>query len=444
MFNLILKKMKTLDFYDLKVKVSILLVFVLFVSSSLSGQKGSVIVSRPFYEVYYSPSEEPGGLVFGVTYRFWIPTGVKSLRGIIVHQHGCGAPAARMGATAADDLHWQALAKKWDCALVAPCFKNTEGSNFNLDDNCVKWYDPSQGSDKAFLTALTDMGRLSGHPELEKVPWLLWGHSGGAHWVGNMTFLHPDRVLCLWLRSGSPNIKEIPKSAYSIPIILNLGLKERDDSFSDLFESATSFFIKFRKNGGIIGFAPDPNSSHDCGTSRYLAIPFFDLCLSQRLSKNTKYGLPLRPMAKGVTRPVPVLKDTDVDVWLPDDNFANLWAEYITTGEIPDNTPPPAPSNVRVNKEGVLTWDCEADLESGIGGFVIERDGKDLVSLPEKPSGMGRPMFQEMSYHDTPSLPLVKMSYRDSTATSETCHIYEIMAVNTWGMKSAKTKALPR
>jgi hypothetical protein len=27
----------------------------------------------------------------------------------------------------------------------------------------------------------------------------------------------------------------------------------------------------------------DPNSGHDCGNSRYLAIPWFDACLAARL-----------------------------------------------------------------------------------------------------------------------------------------------------------------
>ena len=68
-----------------------------------------------YYEVSYPPSDKSGELIFGVTYTVWIPDGVTKLRGVIVHQHGCGAGACRGGATAAYDLHWQALARKWDC-----------------------------------------------------------------------------------------------------------------------------------------------------------------------------------------------------------------------------------------------------------------------------------------------------------------------------------------
>src|SRR5260370_38209848 len=71
-----------------------------------------------YVEVEYPPSSAPGELHVGVTYILWIPEGVTRLRGVIVHQHGAGRNAAQHGATAAYDLHWQALAKKWDCARL--------------------------------------------------------------------------------------------------------------------------------------------------------------------------------------------------------------------------------------------------------------------------------------------------------------------------------------
>ena len=72
--------------------------------------------------VEYPPSTGADGLQVGVTYTLWVPDGVARLRGVIVHQHGAGTTAAREGATAAYDLHWQALARKWDCALLGPCY----------------------------------------------------------------------------------------------------------------------------------------------------------------------------------------------------------------------------------------------------------------------------------------------------------------------------------
>src|SRR3954471_23310427 len=74
----------------------------------------------PYYRVRYEASDKPGDLIYGVNYTVWIPPGVKALRGVIVHQHGCGEGSCKSGLTGAYDLHWQALAKKHDCALLSP------------------------------------------------------------------------------------------------------------------------------------------------------------------------------------------------------------------------------------------------------------------------------------------------------------------------------------
>ena len=134
----------------------------------------NLFASGRYLEVSYPPSTEPGELQLGVTYTIWIPDGVQHLRGVIVHQHGCGSGACKGGATAAYDLHWQALARKWDCALLGPSYQQEDSQN------CGLWCDPRNGSDKAFLHALAEFAAKSGHPELDTAPWCLWGHSGGG------------------------------------------------------------------------------------------------------------------------------------------------------------------------------------------------------------------------------------------------------------------------
>ena len=42
----------------------------------------------PYYRVRYEASKKPGELIFPVKYTVWIPHGVETLRGVIVHQHG--------------------------------------------------------------------------------------------------------------------------------------------------------------------------------------------------------------------------------------------------------------------------------------------------------------------------------------------------------------------
>lgn len=411
-----------------------------------------------YHSVEYAPSTQAGELKLGVNYTVWVPSGVKKLRGVIVHQHGCGTGACKGGETAAYDLHWQALAKKWDCALLGPSYRQDD------TQNCRLWCDPRNGSDKTFLRALHELAEKSGHPELEQAPWCLWGHSGGGFWSSLMQTLHPERIVGIWFRSGTAysywEKGEIPKpeitpAALQIPMMGNPGLKERDDPrFSVAWTGTMDMFRAYRAQGAPIGFAPDPRTGHECGDSRYLAIPFFDACLAMRLP--AKVGQPLKPvnMEKAWLAPVQGSEakaasefsgDPKEAAWLPNAAFARAWSEYVKTGAVSDATPPPAPVNVRVTmkSEGAeLTWDAPADFESGIGSFVVQRDGIDLAPVPEKPVGrFGRPLFQRMSYHDTPEAPVPALRYLDTTARAGQKHVYQVITVNSVGLKSKPAAA---
>lgn len=409
-----------------------------------------------YHEVSYPPSNQPGELQLGVTYTLWIPGGAAKLRGIIVHQHGCGVGACQGGATAAYDLHWQALAKKWDCALLGPSYHQEE------KQNCRLWCDPRNGSDKTFLKALGEFAVKAEHPELETVPWCLWGHSGGGFWASLIQTVHPERIVAIWFRSGTALSAwergeipkpEIPSAAYSIPMMCNPGQKEKEhERFNRAWTGLFTMFQEYRAKGAPIGFAPDPRTSHECGDSRYLAIPFFDACLAMRLPEVGSVDQELKPVDQEAAWFATALTDqpepagsysglASEAVWLPDRQVAKAWAEYVKTGAVGDGTPPPAPFDVKT-KSGAgqaveITWDAEADFQSGIQAFIIQRNGSELAQLPDNPAGrFGRPLFQRMSYHDTPEKPLPQMRFIDASAAPGTKHEYRVIAVNSVGLKS--------
>src|SRR5438132_4750986 len=155
-----------------------------------------------YVKLDYPPSSASNELQIAVTYELWIPDGVKTLRGIIVHQHGAGTTASIEGSTAAHDLHWQALAKKWDCALWASSY-HVQNEKIDISPGAsALWFDPRRGSEKTFLKALEEFAAKSGHPEIDKVPWALWGHSGGGIWSDVMTTLPPARCQAARMLSG--------------------------------------------------------------------------------------------------------------------------------------------------------------------------------------------------------------------------------------------------
>lgn len=408
----------------------------------------------PYYRVRYEASSKEGELIYPVNYTVWIPSGVKTLRGVIVHQHGCGEGSCKSGLTGAFDLHWQALAKKHDCALLAPAYEQPDKAD------CQMWCDPRNGSDAAFQKALVDLGTQSGHPELAKAPWALWGHSGGGHWAGGMVLLHPDRVAAAWLRSGVPVLKanpgrtgikvhQLPRAALQVPVMCNLGTKEgvtdKASRFAGVWPANEVFFAEVRGQGGLVGVAIDPLTSHECGNQRYLAIPWLDACLTARLPE--KVGDPLRAMPADPTwlatipgsEAVPAAKFTGNPLkaaWIPNESLARAWMQYVKDTAVEDKTPPPSPTNLKINGKE-LTWQAEADLESGLAKFLIERDGKVVATIPEQGRNpFGRPLFQNLQYSDTPTQPLVAMKYVDLQAEPGSKASYRVIAVNTTGLKS--------
>lgn len=408
----------------------------------------------PYFRVRYEASQTPGGLIFPVNYTVWVPPGVKTLRGVIVHQHGCGEGSCKSGLTGAFDLHWQALARRHDCALLAPAYEQPEKAD------CQMWCDPRNGSDAAFQKGLAELGVKSGHPELARVPWVLWGHSGGGHWAGGMALLHPERVAAAWLRSGVPSLQEdasrttikahkIPEAALGVPIMCNPGTKEgvtvKDGRFAKVWTANEAFFREIRSKGGLIGVAVDPLTSHECGNQRYMAILWLDACLGARLPPKSGEPLQVMPSAGAWlsalldTEAVALPKfqgDTRSAVWLPNEKVAKAWMQYVKDTAIPDVTPPPAPTNVRI-QGNELQWEAEADLESGLAHFLIERDGEIIGKVPEEPKNpFGRLLFQGLLYSDTPSLPLVKMVFTDKKAETGKSYHYRVIAVNTVGLRS--------
>ena len=416
----------------------------------------------PYYRVQYEASDKVGELAYPVSYTLWVPPGVGTLRGLIVHQHGCGEGSCRSGQTGAFDLHWQALASKHECALMSPVYEQPDKAN------CQLWCDPRNGSDAAFQRSLADLGKLCSHPELESVPWALWGHSGGGHWAGGMAFLHPERVAAAWLRSGVPSLKEIdgkpvpydiPSAACHVPIMCNLGTKEgvtvKDGRFAGVWPGVEAFFYEMRSRGALIGVSVDPLTAHECGNQRYLAIPWLDACLASRLparlneplksiSLTSSYLAPLHAGEPEVVTPVPAEHfrgDLGKSVWLPNESIALAWTQYEKDSAVTDKTPPPTPVKLAAHGNK-LTWEAMADVESGLAHFIIERDGKYLATVPEQARNpYGRPIFQNLQYSDTPTQPLAKMEFTDTTAEPNTTHRYRVIAVNTVGLKSNEHNA---
>src|SRR5262249_55634139 len=204
-----------------------------------------------------------------------------------------------------------------------------------------------------FLKALTALATRSKHPELEKVPWCLWDHSGCGFWASLMQTSYFERIVAIWLGSGTAFSTwekgeiarpSIPEAAYAIPVMCNPGAKEKGDKrFDAVWTWTWAMFQAYRAKGAPSVFAPDPRTPHECGDSRYLAIPFFDACPALRLEEKGRKDQRLKSVdqkAAWLADPLTdkaVLKGTyvcqaDKVACLPNERVANAWAQYERTG----------------------------------------------------------------------------------------------------------------
>ena len=112
-----------------------------------------------------------------------------------------------------------------------------------------------------------------------------------------------------------------------------------------------------------------------------------------------------------------------------------------------DTSTPPAPVNVRVKADAShgneIKWDTEVDMISGLGGFIVLRDGQGIARLPTQPpeAVYGRPLFQGLSYHDTPIAPLPQMVHVDTSAKAGVKHVYTLIALSSAGVPSVPSSA---
>lgn len=317
-------------------------------------------------------------------YTLFIPDGIEQLRGVFVHQHGCTMEGR--GASTAYDLQYQAFAKKWGLAVVGPDLYSASG-------NCHQWKNPEAGSGPAFINSLKEVAVYSGHAELEDIPWLLWGHSGGGYWVQAMLRDYPDRVIALFGYSPGLNPQwDYPKSVNKVPVMIRHAGEVGD---ACCWMSALNTYDKLKEIDGKVSIAYTPYQNHNYSYVRYMAIPFFEAVMSQRLSEKDPFALqdmnPSQawlgdPSAINTYKASAYKGDPSALCWLPDSMTAAKWKEYVITGTVIDRTPPSAPYDLQLevkhNRMVELTWRADADIESGIQYFNIYKGNNIIARFP--------------------------------------------------------------
>ena len=225
-----------------------------------------------------------------VAYKGWLPTRQEPLRGTIVLVPGKLGDGRGM----AGDPKWQELATSVGFALLACQFTDGDGALYQFDaQNEVA---------KSIAAAVTHLGQLSGHPELEKGPLAFWGHSAGANIAAKHTNFAPMRVIAMAGSKGSwGSGPEKPPGKDDIPMLFVMGGKDKPEWISGSLPTIEAG----QKRHAPWAIALQKNEAHDSAPGLPLVRLFLKASIEQRFNPPKNAGAVGAPsIFKTTPRPV--------------------------------------------------------------------------------------------------------------------------------------------
>jgi len=370
-------------------------------------------ISGTYYDCEVAPKDT--GSFHGAEFRLWVPPGLPRIHGIIVRQHGAGANGKRF----AHDLQFQALAAEHKFALM--------GSFMKAGDSFRDWSQPQNGSGDAFLEALRKLAKDTGHPELESVSWILWGHSAGGQWANQMARIYPNRVLMVISRSGHGS--DYTGNDLKIPNLQIIGRREVDTSQHG--------YHALISRGELRAVAIEPGTGHACTNSRLLTVAFIEAIMDESEKQNQLRLKRSQGWLGDInTLEIAPYKSFNGDkynaYWLVNEDFARKWKSFVTTGQVPDTTPPPPPTNLTAKvtdpERILLQWTATADVQSGLKRFNVYREGQKIAAVQSQGWNRG----------DEPDPINCVMAFTDNLGVPTRSLRYEVSSVNFAGLESKK------
>src|SRR5215471_991894 len=250
-----------------KLTLTTLMTFVLFSISTVSFAAETQTNTTALDETV-----PPGNNYDKAEFRLWLPSDITTVRAAVILVPGSNGDGRPM----ADDANWQAFATKNKLALVGCRFTDKAHEQSFIEH----YVNVSQGSGQALLTALDMFATRSKHPELARVPFLLWGMSAGGEFNYEFVAWKPERVLAFVVNKGGIYYTALAsQAARNVPGILFIGGKDLDSRVHII----TGIFDLNRRGGALWALAEEPGAAHVVGRSIDVARVLYEDVLALRL-----------------------------------------------------------------------------------------------------------------------------------------------------------------
>ena len=263
-------------------------------------------------------------------FRFWNPNLNDDYKGILVLTPGIN----RDGREAVLDTVWQKFATKHNLIIVASHFKNYESNN-NL-----RYRDASKGSGEILLKSIEKYSQEISNKNINELPLLLYGFSAGGQYNFEFASWKPERVISFVVNKGGYYDTAVASSdTQKVPGIFFIG----EDDLYYRNNLILGIYSANRSQGANWTLITEKDTKHSPNNSKDLSISFFESIMTKRLkdnklveinSDNPILGFPKRKTFEFFDK----IDKTEFNnwgklksltVWLPDENFANIWVESL-------------------------------------------------------------------------------------------------------------------
>jgi hypothetical protein len=178
-----------------------------------------------------------------VTLQLWIPDGVTNLKGVLAFS----SVGLDNGWPTSDDF--RALAKRLETGVVKVTGADPFGSYTN---RC------SSGAFKYVLDALTDLGKMSNHPELANAPIVGNGHSHGGDYWNYFNACYPERMALIFCKSSGG--VQYTGAALKTPMVWEVGMADLHDHVGAGHFRAQ--MLAHRNKGSQLSLVLGPGETH--------------------------------------------------------------------------------------------------------------------------------------------------------------------------------------
>jgi dienelactone hydrolase len=263
-------------------------------------------------------------------FRFWNPNINDDYNGILVLTPGIN----RDGREAVLDTVWQKFATKHNLIIVASHFKNYESNN-NL-----RYRDASKGSGEILLKSIEKYSQEISNKNINELPLLLYGFSAGGQYNFEFASWKPERVISFVVNKGGYYDTAVASSdTQKVPGIFFIG----EDDLYYRNNLILGIYSANRSQGANWTLITEKDTKHSPNNSKDLSISFFESIMTKRLkdnklveinSDNPILGFPKRKTFEFFDK----INKTEFNnwgklksltIWLPDENFANIWVESL-------------------------------------------------------------------------------------------------------------------